>query len=195
VRAEGAGAPQERSSSATPRSLSGAAARSRAVQLSGWMPVVGDESSIRVERVSDGVALVVLDRPEQLNALDADLFAALPEVFGRLADDEDTRVVILTGAGSAGATRPRARLRNSRAGTRARRPSNPTRPALRRPRGNRLIPAATHPAARKSRQATHDGRWGHPGSGSRYSVSHTSDPSRYPQAPAQQPLYPLSTRR
>jgi hypothetical protein len=37
----------------------------------------------------------------RLNALDADLFAALPEVFGRLADDEDTRVVILTGAGSA----------------------------------------------------------------------------------------------
>ncbi len=65
------------------------------------MPVVGDESSIRVERASEGVALVVLDRPEQLNALDADLFAALPEVFGRLADDEDTRVVILTGAGSA----------------------------------------------------------------------------------------------
>jgi len=54
---------------------------------------------LRVERLSTGVAVVVLDRPERLNSLDHRLFVALGQVFVDLAQDETVRVVVLTGAG------------------------------------------------------------------------------------------------
>ena len=53
---------------------------------------------IRLER--DGpVALLTIDRPEAMNALDVDTLTALRERMGELRDDEDTRVIVLTGAG------------------------------------------------------------------------------------------------
>jgi enoyl-CoA hydratase/carnithine racemase len=49
----------------------------------------------------DGVLTVVLARPEQRNAVDAELAAALREAFEAAADDAAVRAVILTGEGKA----------------------------------------------------------------------------------------------
>ena len=55
---------------------------------------------LRVEHPSDGVALVTLDRPERLNALNDELLlTALPETFANLAVDASVRVVVVTGEG------------------------------------------------------------------------------------------------
>lgn len=54
--------------------------------------------SVRVER-EEPIALLVLDRPERLNALDTAGLRALLEAIRGLAADESIRVVILTGAG------------------------------------------------------------------------------------------------
>jgi len=47
----------------------------------------------------DGVALVVIDRPKVLNALDFGLIAALTDVLEALDRDPACRVVVITGAG------------------------------------------------------------------------------------------------
>lgn len=52
-----------------------------------------------VERPSDGVALVVINRPEAMNALSKALRARLHETLQALDADPDIRVMILTGAG------------------------------------------------------------------------------------------------
>jgi enoyl-CoA hydratase/carnithine racemase len=49
--------------------------------------------------VSDGVARVTLNRPEQRNALSAELLAALVDAIRKARDDEAVRAVVLTGAG------------------------------------------------------------------------------------------------
>ncbi|HXV34129.1 MAG TPA: enoyl-CoA hydratase-related protein, partial [Gaiellaceae bacterium] len=53
---------------------------------------------IGVER-SEGTAIVTVDRPEALNALDVVHLEALHETLTGLAGDESARVVVLTGAG------------------------------------------------------------------------------------------------
>ena len=55
---------------------------------------------IQVERDS-GVAVVTMNRPEQLNALSAELRGAFTETFSELAADATVEVIILTGAGRA----------------------------------------------------------------------------------------------
>jgi enoyl-CoA hydratase/carnithine racemase len=57
-------------------------------------------SNISFERV-DGVLTVTLDRPEALNATDEHLHKELSRVFADIAQDKETRAVILTGAGKA----------------------------------------------------------------------------------------------
>ena len=47
----------------------------------------------------DGVALVVIDRPQVLNALDFALVAALADTFEALDRDDACRAIVLTGAG------------------------------------------------------------------------------------------------
>src|ERR687897_1741381 len=47
----------------------------------------------------DGVARVTLNRPDQRNALNGELLAALVEAVKRARDDAEVRVVVLTGAG------------------------------------------------------------------------------------------------
>lgn len=47
-----------------------------------------------------GVALVTIDRPEALNALDAEVLAGLAAAFRRLDADPTCRAIVLTGAGS-----------------------------------------------------------------------------------------------
>ena len=47
-----------------------------------------------------GVAIVTIDRPEALNALDAEVMAGLATAFRRLDGDPACRVIVLTGAGT-----------------------------------------------------------------------------------------------
>ena len=51
--------------------------------------------------VVDGVADVRLNRPDKLNALDAEMFAAIAEAGARLVDDTSVRAVVLSGEGRA----------------------------------------------------------------------------------------------
>jgi enoyl-CoA hydratase len=53
---------------------------------------------IRVDR-EDAVALVTVDRPDAMNALDLSTLTDLRDRLRELADDEGARVVVLTGAG------------------------------------------------------------------------------------------------
>jgi enoyl-CoA hydratase len=54
--------------------------------------------SVEVERRA-AVAVVTIDRPEALNALDVETLTELCDRLGELAEDESARVVVLTGAG------------------------------------------------------------------------------------------------
>ena len=49
--------------------------------------------------VDNYVARVVLNRPETRNALDLDLRFELIDLFQRIGDDDDVKVVVLSGAG------------------------------------------------------------------------------------------------
>ena len=49
--------------------------------------------------VNDGVATVTLNRPDQRNALNGELLAALVEAMKKARDDDEVRAVVLTGAG------------------------------------------------------------------------------------------------
>lgn len=57
--------------------------------------------TLLVENRDDRIAVVTLNRPEQLNALDDPLFLALAETFEALAGDRSVRAVVVTGAGRA----------------------------------------------------------------------------------------------
>ena len=57
-----------------------------------------DLSYVRVEWDGD-IAVVTIDRPEKLNALNADVVGELGQVFESLRDDADVLGVILTGGG------------------------------------------------------------------------------------------------
>lgn len=56
---------------------------------------------LRLERPSEGVALLVLDNPEQRNAMSDAMTASWVEAIDRLAADRRVRAVVVTGAGSA----------------------------------------------------------------------------------------------
>ena len=49
--------------------------------------------------VEDGIALITMNRPERMNALDAEHYRLLSEAWIRVRDDGDIRVAIITGAG------------------------------------------------------------------------------------------------
>lgn len=56
---------------------------------------------VLLEAKQDGIATLVMNRPERLNALNTELVTALDDALGRLAKDGSVRVVVLTGAGRA----------------------------------------------------------------------------------------------
>lgn len=58
-------------------------------------------SFVRVERPGDGIALVTLNRPDRMNAMAFDVMIPLRDTLRQVSDDNDVRVVVLTGAGSA----------------------------------------------------------------------------------------------
>ena len=47
----------------------------------------------------EGIALITINRPERLNAMDAEHYQALSQAWMRVRDDPEVRVVIITGAG------------------------------------------------------------------------------------------------
>ncbi len=47
----------------------------------------------------DGIALITLNRPERLNAMDAEHYQLLSQAWCRVRDDSQIRVAIITGAG------------------------------------------------------------------------------------------------
>jgi enoyl-CoA hydratase/carnithine racemase len=49
--------------------------------------------------VDDGICTIVINRPERLNAMDAEHYRALSAAWCRVRDDADIRVAIVTGAG------------------------------------------------------------------------------------------------
>jgi enoyl-CoA hydratase/3-hydroxyacyl-CoA dehydrogenase len=57
-----------------------------------------DYDTVRVES-ADGVGRLVLDRPHRLNSIDADVLADLDAALTELETDEETRVILLAGAG------------------------------------------------------------------------------------------------
>src|SRR5580658_346479 len=56
---------------------------------------------LRVDRHSDGVVLVTIDRQEALNAVDEPLHRELSEIWRHVDADPEARVAVVTGAGSA----------------------------------------------------------------------------------------------
>ncbi|MFV0315801.1 MAG: enoyl-CoA hydratase/isomerase family protein [Microthrixaceae bacterium] len=59
----------------------------------------GGAACVLVDRSRDGIAVVTLNRPDRLNAMDTGLLSGLHEVLDAIAVDRSCRVVILTGAG------------------------------------------------------------------------------------------------
>lgn len=47
----------------------------------------------------DGIAVITIDRPERLNAMDAEHYRALSDAWVRVRDDAAVRVAVITGAG------------------------------------------------------------------------------------------------
>jgi E-phenylitaconyl-CoA hydratase len=55
--------------------------------------------SIDVEVTGEGVAVITINRPERLNAMDAEHYKGLSEAWCRVRDDSAIRCAIVTGAG------------------------------------------------------------------------------------------------
>jgi enoyl-CoA hydratase len=58
-----------------------------------------EDSLVLVDHPRAGVALVTLNRPERMNSMAFDVMVPLKRVLDELTHDNDTRVVVLTGAG------------------------------------------------------------------------------------------------
>jgi len=78
------------------------------VSHSGNLPRMSPESApsgplehLRVERPSDGVARLVLDNPDQRNAMSDQMTASWVRAIDDLAADQSLRVVVVTGEGTA----------------------------------------------------------------------------------------------
>jgi enoyl-CoA hydratase len=60
-----------------------------------------DYRHLRFERPEAGVLQITIDRPERMNATDERLHRELTTVWRDVADDQETRVALITGAGRA----------------------------------------------------------------------------------------------
>ncbi|HEX2168315.1 MAG TPA: enoyl-CoA hydratase-related protein, partial [Longimicrobiales bacterium] len=56
-------------------------------------------STIRLDREADGLAIITVNRPDKLNALNADTVRQLDTALREARADDGVRVIILTGAG------------------------------------------------------------------------------------------------
>jgi enoyl-CoA hydratase/carnithine racemase len=57
------------------------------------------QQPVLLTEISDGLARVTINRPERMNSLSRELMAALRRAFFELAEDRDTRVILLSAAG------------------------------------------------------------------------------------------------
>ena len=64
-------------------------------------PTSAATSSVLLENTANGVTLLVMNRPEKLNALNGELATALNQAFDRIGKDSNVRVVVISGAGRA----------------------------------------------------------------------------------------------
>jgi len=68
---------------------------------------------VLLESRHDSIAVLVMNRPDKLNALNSELSTALNEALARIAEDDSVHVVVLCGAGRAfcagGTSAPSAR--------------------------------------------------------------------------------------
>ena len=55
--------------------------------------------NVLIDRRENGVAVLTLNRPDAMNSLDSGLMRELPLAARELAEDEDVRCIVLTGAG------------------------------------------------------------------------------------------------
>lgn len=61
-------------------------------------PTVADYQAFTLS-ISDAIALVQINRPEKLNAMNAPFWSEIIEIFQALDEDDSVRVVVLSGAG------------------------------------------------------------------------------------------------
>lgn len=61
--------------------------------------IAADNDSILLERSTDGVVQLILNRPDRLNAMTSDLVENLHETLASIAVDRTCRVVVITGMG------------------------------------------------------------------------------------------------
>ncbi len=64
-------------------------------------PQPAQTGPVLLEAKHEGIATLVMNRPDRLNALNSELAVALNEALGRLAEEESVRVVVIAGAGRA----------------------------------------------------------------------------------------------
>src|SRR5438445_5240143 len=64
-------------------------------------PSAATASIVILKTIENGVALLVMNRPDKLNSLNNELAAALNQAFERVGKNDSVRVVVLTGAGRA----------------------------------------------------------------------------------------------
>jgi len=58
-------------------------------------------NSIKIERSHNGITWLILNRPEKRNAMSPELHFEMRDALEFLTDDDDTKVLVLTGAGKA----------------------------------------------------------------------------------------------
>src|SRR6266478_9991463 len=64
-------------------------------------PQVVSSPPLVLETKHDGIATLVMNRPDRMNALNNELGVAMDEALGRIAVDPSVRMVVITGAGRA----------------------------------------------------------------------------------------------
>src|SRR6266446_5048873 len=64
-------------------------------------PQLAPSGPIVLEGKHEGIATLVMNRPDRLNALNGELSMAINDALGRLAQDQSVNVVVITGAGRA----------------------------------------------------------------------------------------------
>ena len=64
-------------------------------------PQLAPGGPVLLEAHHEGIATLVMNRPDRLNALNNELAIAVNDALGRLAEDQSVNVVVITGAGRA----------------------------------------------------------------------------------------------